>query len=123
MGPYSGTFSLVQNFAEMHPDSSEEIFIFVERMRDALTTPIPVDDHAPHSRSHGYSTTSYRRTHIMTSSISILVHIFVGFIFAEAGPPAKIANISTQRKFPTIWYMYVLLCMPQCILYSTYSKR
>ena len=36
----------MQTFVEMHPDSSEEIlavFIFTERLRDALTTPLPVD--------------------------------------------------------------------------------
>ena len=50
--PYSGKFSLVQNFAKMPPDSSEEIFmvfIFTERMCDTLTTPLPVDSHAPHA--------------------------------------------------------------------------
>ena len=44
--PYSGKISLVQNFAEMRPDSLEEIF--VELMCDALTTPLPVDGHTPH---------------------------------------------------------------------------
>ena len=36
---YGGKFSLVWNFAEMHPDSSEDIFpvfIFAKWMRDAL---------------------------------------------------------------------------------------
>ena len=49
---YSRKFSLVQNFAKMPPDSSEEIFmvfIFAERMRDALTTPLLVDGHTPHA--------------------------------------------------------------------------
>ena len=49
--PYSRKFSLVQIFAEMHPYPSEEIFavfIFTERKRDALTTPLPDDGHAPH---------------------------------------------------------------------------
>ena len=48
--PYSGKFSLVQIFAEMRPYPSEEIFavfIFTERKRDALTTPLPDDGHAP----------------------------------------------------------------------------
>ena len=50
--PYSGKFSLVQNFTEMCPDSSGEIFaviIFTEQTRDALTTLLPVDGHAPHA--------------------------------------------------------------------------
>ena len=37
---------------EMRPDSSEEIFavfIYTERMHNALTTPLPVDGHAPHA--------------------------------------------------------------------------
>ena len=38
--PYSGKVSLVQNFAEMRPVSSEEFF--VERIHDALTTPLQV---------------------------------------------------------------------------------
>ena len=42
-----------------------------------------------------------RRTHVMTSSISI-------FIFAEPGLSAKIAKICNQRKFPAIRY---LLCV------------
>ena len=46
---YSGKFSLVHNFAEMDPDSSEEIFIFAKWICDALTTPLPVDGHAPHT--------------------------------------------------------------------------
>ena len=49
--PYSRKFSLVQIFAEMRPYPSEEIFavfIFTERKRDALTTPLPDDGHAPH---------------------------------------------------------------------------
>ena len=44
--PYSRKFSLVQNFAKMPSDSSEEIFamsfFFAEWMCDALTTPLPV---------------------------------------------------------------------------------
>ena len=53
--PYSGKFSLVQNFTEMHPDSSEEIFtvfIFMEQRHDTLTTPLPVDSHTPHVNSN-----------------------------------------------------------------------
>ena len=49
---YSAKFSLVQNFSEMHPDTSEEIFtvyIFAGRIWDALTTTLPVDDHGPHA--------------------------------------------------------------------------
>ena len=48
--PYSGKFSLVQIFAEMRSYSPEEIFavfIFAKRKRDALTTPLPDDDHNP----------------------------------------------------------------------------
>ena len=50
---YSGKISLVQIFAEMRPYPSEEIFaifIFAERKRDALTTPLPDDGHTPHAR-------------------------------------------------------------------------
>ena len=39
---YNEKFLLVQNFTEMHPDSSEEnfvVFVFAEQMCDALTTP------------------------------------------------------------------------------------
>ena len=39
-------------FAEMHPNPSEEIFavfIFTERKRDTLTTPLPDDGHAPYA--------------------------------------------------------------------------
>ena len=42
----------MQKFAKLRQDSSGQIFavfIFVERMRDALTTPTPVDGHAPHA--------------------------------------------------------------------------
>ena len=47
---YSTKLSLVQNFVEMRPDSSEEIFafFFVEQMLDTLTTPLPADCHTPH---------------------------------------------------------------------------
>ena len=43
----------MQIFAEMCPNPSEEIFavfIFAERKRDALTTPLPDDTHAPYAR-------------------------------------------------------------------------
>ena len=40
--------------------------------------------------------TGTQRTHILTSSISILVHFFAVFIFVEAGLSAKIAKICTQ---------------------------
>ena len=43
----------MQIFVEMSPYPSEEIFaafIFVERKRDALTTPLPDDGHAPYAR-------------------------------------------------------------------------
>ena len=52
--PYSGKFSLVRIFAEMRPYSSAEIFtvfIFVERKRDALTTPLPDDGHDVYRRN------------------------------------------------------------------------
>ena len=51
--PYSRKFSLVQRFVEMSPYPSEEIFaafIFAERKRDALTTPLLDDGHAPYAR-------------------------------------------------------------------------
>ena len=51
--PYRGKFSLVRIFAELLPYSPEEIFtdfIFVEQKRDALTTPLPDDGHAPYAR-------------------------------------------------------------------------
>ena len=51
--PYSRKFSLVQIFVEMDPYPSEEIFaafIFAEWKRDALTTPLPDDGHAPYAR-------------------------------------------------------------------------
>ena len=50
---YSQNFSLVQTFAEMCPDFSKEVFtvwIFAEQMHDFLTTPLPVDGHAPHAK-------------------------------------------------------------------------
>ena len=50
--PYSRKFSLVQIFTEMRPNPSEEIFavfIYAERKRDALTTPLS-DGHAPYAR-------------------------------------------------------------------------
>ena len=43
----------MQIFAEMRPNPSEEIFtvfIFAERKRDALTTPLPDDGHTPYAR-------------------------------------------------------------------------
>ena len=43
----------MQIFTEMCPNPSEEIFtvfIFAERKRDALTTPLPDDGHAPYAR-------------------------------------------------------------------------
>ena len=58
-----------------------------------------VENHLVH-----IGTNSYRRAHVMTSSISILVHFFAVFNFAEAGLSAKIAKIWTQRKFPAIRY-------------------
>ena len=45
----SGKFLLVQYFAKIPIDSSEDIFIFAEQMRDPLTAPLPVDGHAPHA--------------------------------------------------------------------------
>ena len=55
-------------------------------------------------------TNSYRRTHV---TISILVHFFAVFIFAEAGLSAKIAKICTQRKFPAIRYTTVFVSTSQ----------
>ena len=48
--PYSGKFSLVQNFTEMHPDSSEEIFMdfIFAKMCHTLTTPLYSYYYAPH---------------------------------------------------------------------------
>ena len=51
-------------------------------------------------------TNLYQCTHIMTSSISILVHFFVVYIFAEAGLSTKFEKICTQWKFPTIRYSF-----------------
>jgi len=52
--PYSRKFSLVQIFAEMHPYSSEEIFVFffyfVVARNEPLTTPLPDDGYAPYAR-------------------------------------------------------------------------
>ena len=51
--PYSGKFLLAQNFAEMCPDSLEEIFvafIFVKQRRHALTTPLQLMA-KPHMRT------------------------------------------------------------------------
>ena len=122
--PYSRKFSLVQIFAERHPHSSEEILIFVEH-GTLLTHPYQlmqpfqsvsyrfvgilysrrlillysnhlegrqtVENHLVHMGS--------RRMHIMTSSISLLVHFFsTVFIFTEGSLSAKIVKICTQRK-------------------------
>ena len=43
----------MQIFTEMRPNPSEEnftVFIFAERKRDALTTPLPDDGHTPYAR-------------------------------------------------------------------------
>ena len=43
----------MQIFAEMRPNPSEDIFavfIFMELKRDALTTSLPDDGHAPYAR-------------------------------------------------------------------------
>ena len=52
--PYSGKFFLVQNFTKLHQTLQKKIFtvfifIFMEQMLHALTTPLPVDGHAPHA--------------------------------------------------------------------------
>ena len=47
------------------------------------------------SRSHGYSTYAHKDV--------INFHLSSFFLFAEAGLPAKIVKICTQRKFPTIY--------------------
>ena len=128
--PYSGKFSLVQIFAEKRPDSSEEIFaVFIYAERETLWPhPYRLMRHL-RTVSYGFVGILYssrlillysnhlegrqtvenhlvhigtrRRTHVMTSSISI-------FIFAEPGLSAKIAKICNQRKFPAIRY---LLCV------------
>ena len=38
----------MQNFVEMCPDSSKKIFVVFIFVCNALTTPLPVDGHAPH---------------------------------------------------------------------------
>ena len=53
-----------------------------------------VENHLVHT-----GTSSCRRTHILTSSISILVNLFEVFIFAEAGMFAKIVKICTQPLY------------------------
>ena len=113
-------FSLVQIFAEKRPGSSEEIFAVFIFAECGLLWPHPyrlmrhlrsvscgfvgilysrrlillynshlegrqtVENHHVHIGT--------RRTHVMTSSISILVHFFAVFIFAETGLSAKIAK-------------------------------
>ena len=78
--------------------SSRLILLYSNHLEGRQT----VENHLVH-----IGTNSYRRTHVMTSSISILVHFFVVFIFAEAGLSTKIAKICTQRKFPTIRYVWI----------------
>ena len=60
-----------------------------------------IEDHLVHT-----GTSLYRCTHMMTSSISILVHFFMVLIFVEAGLSTKIMKICTQHKFPTICYIW-----------------
>ena len=75
--------------------SSRLILLYSNHLEGRQT----VENHLVH-----IGTNSYRRAHVMTSSISILVHFFAVFNFAEAGLSAKIAKIWTQRKFPAIRY-------------------
>ena len=129
--PYSGKFSLVQIFAEKRPDSSEEIFaVFIFAERGTLWPhPYRLMWHL-RSVSYGFVGILYSRrlillysnhlegrhtvenhlihistrTHVMTSSISILVHFFAVFIFAEAGVstknPAKISRYTVSAQKP-----------------------
>ena len=59
-----------------------------------------------------------RRTHVMTSSISILVHFFVVFIFAEAGLSAKIA-----KNFPLYGISDIRYINKTCKKESDTQKR
>ena len=131
--PYSGKFSLVQIFAENRQDSSEEIltvFIFAER--GTLWSHIYQLTWHLRSVSYGFVGILYSRrpillysnhlegrqtvenhlvhmgarlTHVMMSSISILVHFFAVFIFAEAGLSLKIAKNLDPAKIShyTVW--------------------
>ena len=86
--------------------SSRLILLYSNHLEGRQT----VENHLVH-----IGTNSYRRTHVMTSSISILVHFFAVFIFAEAGLSAKIAKICTQRKFPAIRYLEATLGLVKCL--------
>ena len=54
--------SLVQNFTKMCPDSSEENFcgFYLEWICDTLTTPLPVDGHAPQCTCEPKNNTEWR---------------------------------------------------------------
>ena len=75
--------------------SSRLILLYSNHLEGRQT----VENHLVH-----IGTNSYRRTHVMTSSISILSAFFAVFVFAEAGLSAKIVKICTQRKFAAIRY-------------------
>ena len=67
--------------------SSRLILLYSNHLEGRQT----VENHLVH-----IGTNSYRRTHVMMSSIFILSAFFAVFIFAEAGLSAKIAKICTQ---------------------------
>ena len=79
--------------------SSRLILLYSDHLEGRQT----VENHLVHKGA-----SSYRHTHVMMSSISILVIFFAVFIFAEAGLSVKIAKICTQRKFPAIRYSAIL---------------
>ena len=58
----------------------------------------------------------------MASSISVLVHFFAAFIFAEAGLSAKIAKICTKRKFSAMQYVAIIEHMLKDIPIDSYLQ-
>ena len=118
--PYSEKFSLVKNFAKMPPDSSEEVFavfIFVERMCDALTTPLPVTRHANWRKDterwseEACATTACWTERFSTADLNFDNFRAHFFIFVKAGLSTKIKENSHPAKIShytlSLWMLFV----------------
>ena len=107
---YSRKFSLVKNLKKISPDSSEEIFagfIFMERMYDALTTPLPVAWHANWRKDterwseEACATTACWTETFSTADLNFKAHFFTTCIFVEAGLSTKIKRkFAPSKNFP-----------------------
>ena len=82
----------VQIFVEMRPDSSEEFFAFficAERMRDNLTTPLPVGDHAPYANRRNDTELQSEEASLYNNGLVFLfcgeLHNYEGIKTAVAG--------------------------------------